>query len=176
MPIGNYHIVPYDPAWERRFAEEKHRLLASLGLNAERIEHVGSTAVPGLDAKPIVDLMLGVDHRPSAAASAEVLKVLNDLGYAFTGYQTVPGTLYCPKHFPCRCNLHLTEYKGCFWQDHLLFRDYLRIHTSTALEYAALKRRILAALEPDPDRDIYNQRKAAFILATLQQARALRGA
>jgi len=172
MSIGNYQIFAYDPAWAERFADEKRNLMLSLGSNGERIEHIGSTAVPGLGAKPIVDLMLGVDHRPSMTASATVLKVLENLGYTCKGYETIPGTLYCPKPVPCRCNLHLTEYNGPFWQDYLLFRDYLCAHPAAVREYEVLKRNILAALGPDPDRDIYNQRKEAFILTTLQKARA----
>ncbi len=172
MPIGNYYIAVYDSAWPRRFAEEKPLILDCLGLEPGRLEHVGSTAVPGLGAKPIIDLMLGVDLRPSMGTAAQVLAALKTLGYACDGTETVPGTLYCPKTEPYRFNLHLTKYQGAFWVDHLLFRDHLCFHKDVAEAYDALKRGILAGMGAEPDRAAYNNQKSDFILKTLEEARA----
>jgi GrpB-like predicted nucleotidyltransferase (UPF0157 family) len=172
MPLGSYYIATYDPAWPLHCAVERAAIVARLGLDPARLEHVGSTAVPGLGAKPIMDLMLGVGFHPSLASAAQVLAALEPLGYHCKGTETVPGTLYCPKVQPLRFNLHLTEYQNDFWDDHLLFRDHLRRHPDAARDYEALKRGILAKMGDEPDRLAYSNQKDGFILAAVAQARA----
>src|SRR5581483_5491053 len=101
MPVGSYFIADYDPAWERKFLEQKAALEA-LPFKNWHIEHVGSTAVPGLGAKPIIDIMVGMD-RPSETVFGELRK----LGYVSDATETSPGSFYCRMELPCRCNLHL---------------------------------------------------------------------
>ena len=129
------------------------------------MEHIGSTAVPGLGAKPIIDLMVGV---PEVEGAQRQIEALEGVGYEWRG-ETVPGTLYLRKAEPRRFNLHLTRWEGEFWIDHLLFRDFLRIHPETAQEYEDLKRELMARLASDPP--AYNAAKASFIQSILQQAR-----
>jgi GrpB-like predicted nucleotidyltransferase (UPF0157 family) len=171
MPTGDHYISAYDPAWPLRFVEEQRRLLNFLGLEAFRVEHVGSTSVDGLGAKPVIDLMVGIDFRPTMESAAQILMSLKSLDYSCKGTETVPGTLYCPKVQPVRFNLHLTQYQSDFWVDHLLFRDYLRKHEEVSKAYEALKRGILAKLGPDPDRAAYSDQKDDFIMGVLQKAR-----
>lgn len=160
-PHPNYRIVPHDPAWADVFEGERAVIAAALGLAAERIEHIGSTAVPGLGAKPIVDVMIGVDGE---SQFRRCVALLLPLGYEHRG-ETVPGTLYNRKEGPPRVNAHLCQFEGDFWSEKVVFRDYLRSHTETAREYEALKQRILEELGPDPP--AYNAAKAPFILEVL---------
>lgn len=162
----SYRIVPYDPAWPRVFDAERALTAAALSLPHERIEHIGSTAVPRLGAKPIVDVMVGVD---SEGAYPAFVALLAPLGYEHRG-DTVPGTLYNRKEGPPRVNAHLCVFDGEFWREHLLFRDFLRTHPETAREYEALKRRILVELGPDPP--AYNAAKEQFIREVIARARS----
>lgn len=168
-PHPNYRIVEHDPAWGSVFVAERERIAAVLGLPQGRIEHIGSTAVPGLGAKPIVDIMAGAESESDYASHGARLK---GLGYEDRG-ETVPGTRYIRKAGPPRVNLHLTVFGGEFWAEHLLFRDFLREHGETAREYERLKRQVLAGLGPDPP--AYNAARAGFINAVLARARAGRG-
>ncbi|MCE7928323.1 MAG: GrpB family protein [Dehalococcoidia bacterium] len=161
----NYRIVEHDPAWAAVFTAERERLAMALGLPPGRIEHIGSTAVPRLGAKPIVDIMAGAESEADYALHASRLAAL---GYEDRG-ETVPGTRYIRKAGPPRVNLHLTVFEAPFWVDHLLFRDFLREHGETAREYERLKRRILAEVGPDPP--AYNAAKEAFINSVLSRAR-----
>ena len=121
--------------------------------------------MPALAAKPILDMMLGVAEPSNVEQYLERLK---GIGYEHRG-ETVPGTLYVRKAIPRRFNLHMTEYMGEFWIEHLLFRDFLRAHRDVALRYEHLKRRLMAALASDPP--AYNEAKAAFIQSVLEEAR-----
>ena len=166
---SSYRIVPHDERWQATFTSQLKFLREALSLSAERIEHIGSTAVPGLGAKPIVDVMIGVD---SEAEYSTYVAALSTVGYECGG-ETVPGTLYNRKQGPPRVNAHLTVFGSEFWGEHLLFRDYLRAHPETASEYEALKRQIL--LDPGDlgaDPPAYNAAKESFIRRVLAVASA----
>ena len=164
----SYRIVEYDPHSPALFEEEKARVLIVLGINGDRVAHIGSTAVPGLASKPIIDLMVGV----RAAEDTDVLVPrLAAIGYEHRG-DTVPGTLYLRKAEPRRYNLHMTAHDGDFWVDHLLFRDYLRAHPDVARDYEELKRSTMAKLAHDPG--AYNDSKAGFIEAVIARAHTWR--
>ena len=102
---ASYRIVDYDPQWPRLFREEKVAIVAALGIGARRVEHIGSTSVPGLGAKPIVDLMFSVPKVPPVAEARRRFRSLRKLGYEFRG-ETVPGTLYVRKAGPPRLPAH----------------------------------------------------------------------
>jgi GrpB-like predicted nucleotidyltransferase (UPF0157 family) len=170
MSVGSYFIEDYDSGWEQSFRTEQGTITAAFNQENVLLEHIGSTAVPGLGAKPIVDMMLGVYYTPSVSTSSNELDVLEKLGYVCDGSETAPGTLYCRKAGPVRANLHLTKYEGGFWKDNLIFRNYLRVNADVATEYEALKRTILKDLGDDPSRELYNQRKERFILDVLKKA------
>ena len=162
----SYRIVPHDPAWADIFEAERLLIGAALVLPPDRIEHIGSTAVPGLGAKPIVDVMVGVDSEVDYPPAVDRLA---PLGYDHRG-ETVPGTLYNRKEGPPRVNAHLCVFGGTFWVDHIRFRDYLRKNRETAREYELLKRSILAEVGQDPP--VYNARKTSFIESVLSRANA----
>jgi GrpB-like predicted nucleotidyltransferase (UPF0157 family) len=164
-------IVPYDPAWPDLYDEEMERVTGAVGHIIRRIAHVGSTAVPGLAAKAIIDMTAGV----ADADSAELcLKPLARIGYADVAPQPDEDAswYYClGKHPPrgCRYHLHLMEFPSAFWDKHLLFRDYLRAHPDAAQEYKQLKRELAARFRDDRPR--YTEAKDDFIEKTLKQAR-----
>jgi GrpB-like predicted nucleotidyltransferase (UPF0157 family) len=153
-------IRDYDPRWPAIFAGERDRLLAALAPAVTRIEHVGSTSVPGLAAKPIIDMMAAV---PALPPLPEVCRTLRSLGYEDRGEAGVPGRIvFVLGPYACRTHsLHACVADGPFWRDHLVFRDHLRAHAGDAVRYAALKRR-LAAAHPT-DRGAYTTGKDDFV-------------
>lgn len=130
-------VVPYDPRWPRSYRVEAARVRAALGSTAVAVEHFGSTAVPGLAAKPIVDILVGLHSIPP---SASIGTALRDLGYASLGEAGVPGRHAFRLRQPQAVNLALVQWDGPLWRDNLLIRDYLRAHPAVAQRYAAEKR------------------------------------
>jgi GrpB-like predicted nucleotidyltransferase (UPF0157 family) len=157
-------VVPYDPAWPALFAEEAARLRAALGGRILSVEHVGSTSVPGLDAKPILDLMAGVE---SLVAAEALLPALRALGYEHKADPDIPERLYLVRGPAERRTHHLSlaEPASGFWRRQLRFRDRLRADPALAAEYARLKH-ALAERHPT-DRLAYAAGKDPFIEAVL---------
>ncbi|MGE0599128.1 MAG: GrpB family protein [Dehalococcoidia bacterium] len=161
----SYRIDPHDPAWIPTAAAECDLIASALTLPRAQVAHIGSTSVPGLGAKPIIDVMVGVD---SETVYPHYVPLLASLGYECRS-ETVPGTLYNRKQGPPRVNAHLCVYEGQFWVDKVLFRDHLRLHRATAQAYEHLKRQILIEVGQDPP--AYNAAKESFIVEVLREAR-----
>jgi GrpB-like predicted nucleotidyltransferase (UPF0157 family) len=162
-------LVPYQPAWAELFQQEAERLSAALGDHVVRIEHVGSTAVPGLDAKPILDIVVAV---VSIADAGPFENSLAALGYVHKQENDMPGRLYFVKRTAedrSTHHLNITELGTDCWFTHVGFRDYLLTHPTAKAEYLALKRD-LARRHPD-DRRAYGEDKDAFIQSILALAR-----
>ncbi len=161
-------IVDYDPHWPERFSHEEVTIRRALGGRLVGIEHIGSTAVPGLAAKPIVDLMVGLRHLREAL---DCIEPLAKLGYFQKADAPETEEWYFPKR-PARgqqFNLHVVEHGGVYWRKKLLLRDYLRQRPDEAAQYAAVKRSLaprFSAIRP------YAQAKSAYILALLERAQA----
>jgi len=170
MLSPGFSIAPYDPVWPLDFAAEADRLAESCRDLPLRIEHIGSTAVPGLSAKPIIDILVGV---PPRAAREPYVAAIRGLGYEHRGAAGIPGRNYFRRGSPRTHHIHLVSWSSALWRDHLLFRDWLRRNESAALEYAVLKRE-LAAMFAD-NRLRYSESKGPFIKATLRQARDAMG-
>lgn len=132
-----------------------------------KIEHIGSTAVPGIAAKPVIDILVGV---PPKANRAAYVAVMRQLGYEHRGANGIPGRDYFVRGAPRSHQLHLVSWSSGLWRDHLAFRDYLRAHPHTAREYEALKRQFAIAFADD--RPKYAEAKGPFIRAVLRQASA----
>ena len=130
-------IHDYDPRWPELFAAEKADIARALG-DVIAIEHMGSTAVPGLEAKPIVDVIACVAH---LALTADQKAALQRLGYEHLGECGVPGREYFRKHAPYPFNLVVVQYESSLWEHNLLFRDYLQAHPDEARRYGSLKRK-----------------------------------
>jgi GrpB-like predicted nucleotidyltransferase (UPF0157 family)/RimJ/RimL family protein N-acetyltransferase len=162
-------IAAYDPAWPARFAQERSALEAAIGDWAVGgIHHIGSTAVPGLDAKPIVDVLVGVE---SLDASRVCFEPLAGLDYLYAPYRTEEMHWFCKPHPSRRTHhLHLVPERSARFRDELAFRDLLRSNPEAAREYAALKRRLAARFEHD--RDAYTEAKSSFIQGMLKASSA----
>jgi len=138
-------VVAADGEWPRRFEAEMRRLHHSLpaGLAAE-IEHIGSTAVSGLDGKPIIDMMIGIT---APQRIAELVDRLEQLGYESLGEAGVPGRWALRRRRPAgpNYNVSVIARSGRRWTDNIAFRDFLRLHPDEARRYAEVKRRAVAA-------------------------------
>lgn len=168
---GVVRLVAYDPAWPARFAAESARLREAAtragdgGTLPLALEHMGSTAVPGLAAKPVLDLLAGY---PPGAAVAPYVRTLEAAGYVHRGEQGIPGREFFRRGTPRAYHLHLTAEGGTFWREHLAFRDALRADATLRDAYAALKRE-LAERHPR-DREAYTDGKGAFVRAVVAAA------
>jgi GrpB-like predicted nucleotidyltransferase (UPF0157 family) len=167
------HLVDPSPAWAAQYAAEVQAIRQRLGAAADEIcfEHIGSTAVPGLAAKPIIDLLL-IPHQ--GCWPREILeRELPSLGYVFWAENPDAQHLFFVKGMPPfgsgrTHHVHVRPMERA--KPILMFRNYLRDHATTADEYAALKRD-LAERYPD-DRDAYTRGKDDFIAAVLQRSHA----
>jgi GrpB-like predicted nucleotidyltransferase (UPF0157 family) len=167
-------VVPYDPRWPSLFALERSRVEAALGPWVEAVEHIGSTAVPGLDAKPVIDLMVGVRDIQGAR---RCIRPLEEIGYSYWAENPNPDRMLFVRFADAGCtsrthNLHGVEVGGDLWNDRIVFRDHLRSHPEAAGEYARFKQ-VLAERFRD-DREAYTRAKTDFISAMLERARASR--
>jgi GrpB-like predicted nucleotidyltransferase (UPF0157 family) len=165
---GTVSVVPSDPRWSTAFQAEAERvagILSAVGLRPVQLEHVGSTAVPGLIAKPIIDFMVGYESGDSPEPHAAALVAA---GYELRGPQGVPDRLLLvlgPEANRTH-HLNLVEAGGGFWREHLLFRDRLRAEPALAAEYSKLKQE-LAARHPT-DRGAYTIGKVDFVRAVIR--------
>jgi GrpB-like predicted nucleotidyltransferase (UPF0157 family) len=157
------HLSPYDPFWPAMFAAEARRIATGLPVQAA-IEHIGSTAVPGLLAKPIVDLMIGVPEQ-----DVEVVRpAIAALGYEDLGEAGVPGRIYLRRREPAAFNIALVVRDGSVWRANLALRDFLRRDAAAASEYAEIKR---AALESGAHSLLaYSDYKSAVVSSLVARA------
>ena len=170
---GIVRLADHQPGWDRLFAGEAAALHAALGERALHIEHVGSTAVSGLAAKPIIDIIVALRAMDDADDAA---RILADFGYEVIPEDPVPDRLFLVKGPPETRQIHLSlcELPSRCWRSHVLFRDHLRSNPTAAETYATLKRD-LAARYPD-DRAAYTSGKEAFIHQALAAAENRAGA
>ena len=160
-------LTPYSPLWPAVFDVEREKLAALFAGEAVAIEHIGSTAVPGLGAKPIIDIMLGV---ASLAVVEARLGALEASGYRYVKAfeMAVPERRYFDKREgnPGRFHLHAVVRDGPFWNRHLAFRDALRADAALADRYWKVKQRVAARFPHD--RAAYADGKTDFIRGVLQ--------
>jgi GrpB-like predicted nucleotidyltransferase (UPF0157 family) len=159
-------VIDYDPTWPEEFERLKSRILAALGDHVLRVEHVGSTAVPGLAAKPSVDLYAVVKDMDEAT------RFLRALGYVPEGELGVPGRLGIgwPEGEE-RHHLYICSPDHVGLETVVRFRDYMRTYVRQADEYADLKRELAGRCRDD--RDAYAAGKSTFIAAILERAERL---
>ena len=158
LASGVVQVVPYDPEWPRLFEAEARRLALALAPLVIAFEHIGSTSVPGLAAKPVLDIVAGI---PEGAPVASYISPLVEAGYVHRGEQGIPGREFFRRGDPRAYHVHLVRIGGHLWREHLAFRDYLRARADVRDEYAQLKH-ALAAQFPR-DRPAYIDHKAPFI-------------
>jgi GrpB-like predicted nucleotidyltransferase (UPF0157 family) len=159
-------LVPYDPGWVERFCHYRRQIRGVLG-NEARIEHVGSTSVPGLLAKPVIDIQIAV---PDLEDERGYRQALESLGWPLRGRDHQRRFFRPPAGQPRDVHVHVTQAGSDYEFDHLLFRDALCINPELRDSYAKLKQEL--AHEYDGDRTRYTPAKAPFIAQTLTAARA----
>ena len=171
-------VVDYDPEWPKMFELERETLYRVLRAVAISIHHVGSTAVPGLAAKPVIDIMVEVTSLPDIDCLA---RQMVDIGYAPKGEFGIPGRRFFQKGGDLR-----THHVHAFAQGdpnvlrHLAFRDYLRQNPPVASEYGELKRRVAQGCHNDMevycrDKDAFIKRVEAVAIAVTLQRHAADG-
>ncbi len=165
---GTVRLHAPSPDWPLAFAREAERLRATLGEHLSVIEHVGSTSIPGMPAKPIVDMMAAVATLDRART---LIPSIEALGYEYRPDAPPPDRVFFAKGPRSRRTHHLSlaEPTSNFWARTLLFRDYLRTRPETAQQYRSLKEDLARTYAED--RSSYTAGKAAFVESVLALAR-----
>ncbi len=158
-------VVEYDPTWGQVFAEWRDRIARELGEVAVRIDHVGSTAVPGLPAKPIVDIQVSVTD---VSAEDTYVPGLAVAGVSLRSRDAEHRYFRPPPGRPRDVHVHVCRIGGRWERDHLLFRDHLLVHDQVRREYAALKRDLASRFVDD--RLAYTEGKSIFIRSVMEEA------
>ena len=160
------HIEEHNPEWFEQFEFEKKQLCGMLGDAILGIEHIGSTSIPGIWAKPIVDILIGVK---SLQLETFIIDKVIELGYEYFGEAGISGRFYFRKRFPEEYNVHITQIGNVIWNNNIILRDYLRNNKDEARKYSDLKQNIISQgvdtlLE-------YSDRKSSYISELLKKAK-----
>jgi GrpB-like predicted nucleotidyltransferase (UPF0157 family) len=165
-PSDLVELVDHDPTWTERFEQERDRLVPVFDGSLVAVEHIGSTSVPGLCAKPIVDIAVGL---LKLELTDKQIAAMEELGYEYLGEFGLPGRLYFRKGDPRTHHVHVVEHGGMHWERQLVFRDALRTDPEERRRYDAFKRRLAAE---GHSREAYTELKTPFIRAVEARARA----
>ena len=162
-------LVPHRSEWKSLFESEADLLRGVVGNHIIAIEHIGSTSISGLEAKPIIDILVGVQKLSDAE---KCIAPLAEIGYEYRGESGIAERFYFRKGRTdvSTHHLNIVETTSDFWREHLLFRDYLRRHADAAQSYGKLKREL--ALKHEGNRPAYTEAKANFIKSVLEKATA----
>ncbi len=164
-------IHEYDKSWSELFLEEKSKIVALIGEFIISIEHIGSTAIPDLASKPIIDILIGLRKLDDSIYCIPKLKKLN-YEYVQGAEQSLPNRRYFRK--PPRgtgvrkYHVHMVEFESDFWNKQILFRDYLITHHEAKSAYESLKRDL--AVKYKNNRPAYTDGKEAFVKLILEKA------
>ncbi len=167
----NIYVIPYNPSWPRIAEQEIALIKKKLSYPwIVDIQHIGSTAVPGLSAKPIIDIYIGVTSRQEVQ---EAIEPIENLGYIFWPNNPNKEKMFFVKGMPPlgkgrTHHIHIVEYNSNDWRARILFRDYLRMHPKDAERYAQLKLKLME--EYTLDREAYTDAKFSFISSVLEKA------
>jgi GrpB-like predicted nucleotidyltransferase (UPF0157 family) len=166
MPI---ELLPQDPQWSGVFDEAKVVLSAVLGEYALDIQHVGSTSIPRISAKPVIDIAVAIERYP---LPDEVLAAVEALGYTYWSEYGIPHRhLFFRRDLPVGHNVHVNELANGEFQKHVLFRDYMRAHPDDAREYESLKRELAARYD---EVGTYAENKTEYVQGILSKAQVWR--
>lgn len=158
LPANTVAVKPYSALWSEAFEDEKEILLRAIGPYILDVQHIGSTSVPGLSAKPIIDIGIAVHDFDEAF---RCVAPLERIGYTYRGELGIPRRHYFRKGEIRTHHLHMNEIESKDWRQTIAFRDYLLANPETAQEYAALK--IELAKKYPNDILSYNDGKDEFI-------------
>lgn len=161
-------IENYNAAWSKEYEQEKKKLLKVLDGMITDIEHIGSTSVKGLGAKPILDIMVGVDDLEEVN---QLIIPLEKMGYEYVIRKEFPNRRFFRKGAwrAGTHHLHFYKYKSEEWNNQILFRDYLKEHSFVREQYHQLKKKL--AEEYKFDRPAYTKAKETFIQDIIKKAK-----
>lgn len=160
-------IVEYDPSWSDEFQIYASELHSVLGRLAMSIEHIGSTSVVGMAAKPIIDIDVVISSR---ILLEETINKLSSINYVHEGNLGIPGREVFRCNNQKRQHLYVCSVDTPNLHNHLIFRDYLKTHPDDVLAYSELKQRL--ALQYRNSRNLYTVSKTKFIQKTLVKAKS----
>lgn len=156
-----YQVVPHDLEWKQQYAREAEQIVRALHGLAMTLRHIGSTAIPNISAKPIIDILMEVDDLSELDARSSTME---QLGYEVMGEFGIPGRRYFRKNNASGIRthqIHAFQTGSAGAMRHLAFRDYMIGHPAAAREYSVLKE-MLARQHPE-DFEAYMDGKDAFI-------------
>lgn len=160
-------LIPHAPEWEEVFIEEKRRIKEKIGDIVLDIEHVGSTSIKTICAKPIIDIGISIRKYEDGF---ECVKPLENLGYLYKGECGVPGRHYFRTNNDIvKFHISMFPVTSEEWKDHILFRDYLNQNPDVARKYEELKFKLMNEFAGDRVR--YTESKDPFIKKVLEKAR-----
>ena len=161
-------IVPHDPSWKKKFADESDKIRQALGRNVLAIHHIGSTSIPNILAKPIIDILVEVSRIDKVNNHAERM---SDLNYESLGEHGINGRRYFRRFGPDghrAFHVHVFESRSKLIMRHIVLRDFLLAHPDKAQEYSDLKSRLIA--DGATTSDAYQSSKATFVEASVRDA------
>jgi len=158
-------IVDYDADWPGKYVAERDLLARALPGSVKDIQHVGSTAVPGLGAKPVIDILVAIEDMREAQS---IRQVLSSLGYNNIAHDEDAERLFFYKGMPRTHHVHVVKFRSWTYWKHILFRDHLMDHPLITEEYDCLKR--VLAKRYREDRTSYLQAKSSFVEMVLERA------
>ena len=165
MATGQVSLLSAHEAWAEQYQLEKARILEAIGAHILDIQHVGSTSIAGVPAKPILDILVGVEDFEGAAVC---IARMEDIGYRYRGENGIPRRHYFVKGDPRTHHVHMVERDGNDWRITVLFRDFLKSHPDVANEYAEAKKRF--ALKHAQDQYAYQAEKDKVVERITERA------
>jgi GrpB-like predicted nucleotidyltransferase (UPF0157 family) len=166
MAPPTVNLVPYDSTWPLEFVAEARRIQHACAGLPIKLEHIGSTSIPGLAAKPVIDILAG---RPGNVPGSKYVDAFKQIGYEHKGAYGIPGRNYFRRGMPRTHHVHMVRVSSDLWRDSLLFRDYLRLHPEIAREYETIKRELAAQYLHDKEK--YTDAKGPFVRSIVRRAR-----
>jgi len=169
LKLNTIELVPYDPDWEKAFVEEKKKIAEILGDKIISIEHIGSTAIKSILAKPIIDIAISLRKYEDGF---ECIKPLESIGYLYKGENGILGRHYFRTNDEIvKFHLHLFVITSEEWENHILFRDYLNKNINEAKKYEKLKLSLIKKYKGN--RELYTENKSSFCKEIIEKARKI---
>ena len=165
VQYGTVRLREYTDEWSNYFESEKGRIIKVIGDKVLVVDHIGSTAIPGMLAKPIIDVLIGME---TVDYVSSCIKSLEGIGYTYKGEYGLPGRHFFLRGDPIKYHLHIMKRDSDLWRNNIIFRDFLRNNQDAAQRYSEIKRELAERFKYD--RDSYTSSKAPFIESILEIA------
>jgi GrpB-like predicted nucleotidyltransferase (UPF0157 family) len=166
---GSVHLVPYNPQWVTAFKLERQALTEAIGKYVLEIEHIGSTSIPGIVSKPLIDIGIAIEHYEFGYCCVQPLQTL---AYEYRGEYGIPGRHFFVKGASSLSTHHIQmfERSNPAWSNYLLFRNYLRGNPDVAHQYSEIKTELSAKFADN--RIAYQEAKGIFVNKVLCKIRS----